>query len=258
MYRNPWLHFWGAGEPSVRKAVAECLNLAGIESRSFDPDAESGDGILCIPKLGDDVCEFLCERTRNGSRVLVIQTGGATADTSSVWKALHAGASDVLVWSSAEDVAARIKARFERWRAVDELVQSPVVQDKLVGVSRAWRASLRQIVEVAHFTSAYVLLIGESGTGKELIARLIHDLDANAGGNELVVLDCTTIVPELSGSEFFGHERGAFTGALASRDGAFAARRLGVTDRALQMRRAARRNNGKAGSNGDAGAHEAK
>ena len=97
------------------------------------------------------------------------------------------------------------------------------VQSKLVGVSVAWRSALRQIVEVARFTSAFVLLIGESGTGKELIARMIHELDSSATGNELVVVDCTTIVPELSGSEFFGHERGAFTGAVATRDGAFAA-----------------------------------
>ncbi|MEA2818492.1 MAG: anaerobic nitric oxide reductase transcription regulator [Bradyrhizobium sp.] len=87
----------------------------------------------------------------------------------------------------------------------------------------AWRSMLRQIVEVASFTNAAVLLIGESGTGKELVARLVHDLDPRASGNELVILDCTTTAPELSGSEFFGHERGAFTGAVGARDGAFAA-----------------------------------
>ena len=75
---------------------------------------------------------------------------------------------------------------------------------------------------MTRFTPASVLLIGESGTGKELIARLIHELDRRAAGNEFVILDCATIVPELSGSEFFGHERGAFTGAVGARDGAFA------------------------------------
>jgi transcriptional regulator with GAF, ATPase, and Fis domain len=65
------------------------------------------------------------------------------------------------------------------------------------------------------------LLIGESGTGKELIARLVHEIAA-FGVAPLHVLDCTTIVPELSGSEFYGHERGAFTGAVSARDGAFA------------------------------------
>ena len=223
MNRDPWLHFWGASDPSSRRAMAECLNTAGIKHRVFDRSAESGDGILCIPQVSDDVCEFLRELTQNNRRVLAIQTGGAAVDTSLVWQLLQAGASDVLVWSSAADTAARIKARFERWNAIDTLIQSPQVQDKLIGVSSAWRASLRQIVEVARFTSAFVLLIGESGTGKELIARLIHELSPNVEGDTPVVLDCTTIVPELSGSEFFGHERGAFTGALAARDGAFAA-----------------------------------
>src|SRR5262249_40812748 len=65
-------------------------------------------------------------------------------------------------------------------------------------------------------------LLGESGTGKEVVARLIHLLDSRPNKRDLVVLDCASIVPELSGSEFFGHERGAFTGALTERNGAFA------------------------------------
>jgi transcriptional regulator with GAF, ATPase, and Fis domain len=64
--------------------------------------------------------------------------------------------------------------------------------------------------------------MGESGTGKELAARLIHFLDQRPHKGDLITLDCTTVVPELSGSEFFGHERGAFTGATTARDGAFA------------------------------------
>ena len=152
--------------------------------------------------------------------MLAIPAADAVIDASSVWQLLRAGASDVLAWSS--DIAELIKARFERWQAVDELVQSEAVQSKLVGVSQVWRSVLRQVIEVTRFTPASVLLIGESGTGKELIARLIHELDPRAAGNEFVILDCATIVPELSGSEFFGHERGAFTGAVGARDGAFA------------------------------------
>src|SRR5205085_578959 len=79
-----------------------------------------------------------------------------------------------------------------------------------------------QVIEIALFSDGSVLLLGESGTGKELLARLVHTLDPRPDKGELVVLDCTTVVPELAGSEFFGHERGAFTGAAASRDGAFA------------------------------------
>src|SRR5437763_9151048 len=77
-------------------------------------------------------------------------------------------------------------------------------------------------MEAAFFTDAPVLSTGETGTGKELIARLVHSLDARSKKRDLVVVDCTTIVPTLSGSEFFGHERGAFTGAVSTREGAFA------------------------------------
>ncbi len=81
---------------------------------------------------------------------------------------------------------------------------------------------LGELVEAARVAKTPMLVTGESGTGKELAARLIHDLDPRLDKKALVVLDCTTIVPTLSGSEFFGHERGAFTDAVAARDGAFA------------------------------------
>jgi transcriptional regulator with GAF, ATPase, and Fis domain len=54
-----------------------------------------------------------------------------------------------------------------------------------------------------------------------MVARLIHNLDSRPGKGNLVVLDCTTVVPSLSGSEFFGHDRGAYTGAVLERKGAF-------------------------------------
>jgi transcriptional regulator with GAF, ATPase, and Fis domain len=138
-----------------------------------------------------------------------------------VWQLLGAGASDVFAWDHSADPAAEVNARFERWDQVDRLMRSPTVQKNLVGQSRDWIVKLRQIVEVANFTNASVLLLGESGTGKEMVARLIHSLDSRPNKHELVVLDCTTIAPELSGSEFFGHERGAFTGAVTTRAGAF-------------------------------------
>ena len=94
--------------------------------------------------------------------------------------------------------------------------------DRLLGTSPRWIRLLRQVVEAALFTTSPVLLVGETGTGKELVARLVHTLDPRSAKRELVLVDCTTIVPELAGSELFGHERGAFTGAVAAREGALA------------------------------------
>jgi DNA-binding NtrC family response regulator len=67
-----------------------------------------------------------------------------------------------------------------------------------------------------------VLLIGESGTGKELLARALHDASPRAAG-PFVTIDCGAVTPTLVASELFGHERGAFTGAIQARSGAFEA-----------------------------------
>ena len=74
----------------------------------------------------------------------------------------------------------------------------------------------------ARYGRAPILILGETGTGKELAARVAHGLGSQHDGN-LVVVDGTTIVPTLLGSELFGHERGAFTGAVSVRTGACSA-----------------------------------
>ena len=155
-------------------------------------------------------------------RVLAIAGPGAVPGSSLAWELLEAGASDVICWDSCDDPIQAIITRLERWRDVDELIASEAVQGNLVGTGPRWIGLLRQIVEVARFSGASVLIMGESGTGKELVARLIHRLDGRPGKKKLIVLDCATVVPSLSGSEFFGHEKGAFTGAAGPRDGAFA------------------------------------
>ena len=116
----------------------------------------------------------------------------------------------VVRWDETNPPARDVAARLQRWAEVDRILHSDTVRQTLIGDSPNWIALLRQIVEVAAFTQTSVLLTGESGTGKELVARLIHALDRRPDKQSLVVADCTTVVPTLSGSEFFGHERGAF------------------------------------------------
>ena len=223
MHREPWIHFCGPKDLVARQAILDSLSSHGVATRLLDINAPSDEGIICFSNIDDDLYEFVRELSHNREkRVLAVPVAGAQLDSAQAWRLLLAGASDVFRWSSAAEMAERVKARFDRWRAVDELLQSPALQKNLIGGSPVWRSALRQIVEVARFTNAAVLLIGESGTGKELIGRLVHDLDPKVSGNALVIVDCTTIAPELSGSEFFGHERGAFTGAVGARDGAFA------------------------------------
>ncbi|ABC80464.1 sigma-54-dependent transcriptional regulator [Anaeromyxobacter dehalogenans] len=89
----------------------------------------------------------------------------------------------------------------------------------LLGDAPAFRAVL-EILRQAAPTQATVLLLGESGTGKELAARLVHDLSPRAAG-PFVPIHCAAIPETLLESELFGHEKGAFTGAVARKDGRF-------------------------------------
>jgi formate hydrogenlyase transcriptional activator len=91
--------------------------------------------------------------------------------------------------------------------------------EEIVGNSRALKAILKQVETVAP-TDSTVLIYGETGTGKELLARAIHDLSARKQGT-FVKLNCAAIPTGLLESEMFGHERGAFTGAIAQRIGRF-------------------------------------
>ena len=91
--------------------------------------------------------------------------------------------------------------------------------EEIVGDSRALRQALQQ-VEVVASTDSTVLILGETGTGKELVARAIHD---RSGRRErtFVKINCAAIPSGLLESELFGHERGAFTGAIAQKMGRF-------------------------------------
>lgn len=221
-----WFYFYGdnrSAENDIRMALAS----AGVNLYSM-PDSSPGYGIVCFSEVGDGLFALL-RRVRRESQgpVIALAVGPDGLEPGMSWRLLEQGASEVLLWGVPGDVALQMRARLERWRAIDELAEYAADQAELAGQSFAWRSLVKQIADVGRFTNAPILLVGESGTGKELLARLISLVDARVAGQfgsapELVVFDCSTVVPELSGSELFGHERGAFTGAVSSREGAFA------------------------------------
>ncbi|HEU0034190.1 MAG TPA: sigma 54-interacting transcriptional regulator [Kofleriaceae bacterium] len=200
--------------------VVERLRSAGIELAPDEIPTGADLIVAIVPRLEADTTWRIRELSAGCDRLLAVTLGDASSTRGGV-TLLESGAADVVPWTGNATVD-DISARLERWRAIDRLVEAPVVRDNLVGTGRAWRRLLGHVIEIARFTSSSLLLAGESGTGKELVARLVHTLDPRPDKTEMIIVDCTTIVPTLAGSELFGHERGAFTGATGPRDGAIA------------------------------------
>jgi transcriptional regulator with GAF, ATPase, and Fis domain len=114
----------------------------------------------------------------------------------------------------------RLRQQLESHNAyLKEEVDSVLSFGRIVGHSRALRHVLQQVDDVAS-SGATVLITGESGTGKELLAREIHERSRRSQ-REFVRVNCSAIPREMFESEFFGHVRGAFTGAMRDRPGRF-------------------------------------
>jgi PAS domain S-box-containing protein len=125
---------------------------------------------------------------------------------------------------------AQLQRAFEEIRALkDRLYQENIALrdevdrtsmfEEIVGTSRALNAVLSRIAKVAP-TDSTVLITGETGTGKELIARAVHKRSQRSG-HAFVSVNCAALAPTLISSELFGHEKGAFTGAVQRRLGRF-------------------------------------
>src|SRR5258707_9985673 len=102
---------------------------------------------------------------------------------------------------------------------LEDEIRTELNFEEIVGKSAALRRVLKQVATVAP-TDSTVLIYGETGTGKELVARAIHNLSSRQS-NSFVKLNCAAIPMGLLESELFGHEKGAFTGAIAQRIGRF-------------------------------------
>jgi len=130
---------------------------------------------------------------------------------------------EVIRWyATSTDIDDRKQAE-ERTRqenvALREQIDQVFMFEEIVGSSPALKSVLSSIVKVAP-TDSTVLITGETGTGKELIARAIHKSSPRAG-QAFISVNCAAIPSSLIASELFGHEKGAFTGALQRRQGRF-------------------------------------
>jgi DNA-binding NtrC family response regulator len=189
------------------------------------------DTVLLDVKLGEDNGLDLLEQIKahtagDGSAyspdVPVIMISGHASIQDAV-KATRLGAFDFMEKPLDRDrILVTVRNATERHRMqmqVNQLRDAVDAQFQLLGESQQMLDLRRQISKVAP-TKTRVLITGESGTGKELIARAVHRNSAVADG-DFVKVNCAAISPELIESELFGHERGAFTGAVSTKRGLF-------------------------------------
>jgi two-component system nitrogen regulation response regulator GlnG len=215
-------------DASIRTVVSRALTRAGhqVETAANAAglwkllDSGAGEVLVTDVMLPDaDVLELLpsIHAARPELPVVVIS---ARNTLMTAVRATEAGAFDYLpkpfdLDRLTQTVAAALA------RAPLVTTPGPMIEPQpMIGRSAAMQEVYRLLARVVP-TELPVLILGESGTGKELVARALHDLGSRASG-PFVAINMAAIPRELIESELFGHERGAFTGAAAQREGRFA------------------------------------
>jgi DNA-binding NtrC family response regulator len=218
-------------DPALREGLAETLRDFGhqpieavngrigldilkqerIEAILLDLRMPGMDGLEVLRRLRSDC--------KDSPPVAVLTAYATSANTI---EAMRLGAFDHLTKPIGRDDLFSLVARMLRARAPSDNAVSPSANgedDELIGPSAAMRGIEKTIGLVAD-RDATVLITGETGTGKELVARAIHRHGRRNSG-PFIAVNCAAIPSELLESELFGHVRGAFTGAIAERRGAF-------------------------------------
>jgi PAS domain S-box-containing protein len=126
---------------------------------------------------------------------------------------------NIIRWYATGTDIDHLKQVEDRVQSENRQVDCSSMFEEIVGTSPPLRTVLSQVSKVAPLDST-VLITGETGTGKELIARAVHKRSPRSG-RAFVAVNCAAIPPSLIASELFGHEKGAFTGALQRRHGRF-------------------------------------
>jgi len=219
-------------DPSAREGVAALIRSAGLVAKTF----ASGEEFLAAPRPKAPCCLVLDvglpgvsgldlqqELAKSDSQIPIIFLTGH-GDIPMTVRALRAGAANFLTKPFDDEellnaIRQCITSDEEERLYLESEIRSEHNFDDIVGKSDALHKVLEQIAIVAP-TDSTVLLHGETGTGKELIARAIHNLSSRRD-REFVRINCAAIPSGLLESELFGHEKGAFTGALMQKKGRF-------------------------------------
>jgi len=217
-----------------RQNLDELLSQSGYETRAVRDGMEAMEAFpydkydlvitdLKMPHVdGLQLLQFI--KDVNPENVVIIITGYATVETAV--EAMRLGAFDYITKPLREDL---VKLTIERALSFARLKDENIVLrdhlkekydfGKMIGYSDSMKKVYSTIEKVASSDST-IIIYGESGTGKELVAKAIH-FNSDRKVNNLVTVNCGAIPEELLESELFGHEKGAFTGAIRSRIGRF-------------------------------------
>ena len=212
----------------IRFVLAEALRDAGLAVREFgevgavrDALRESRPALLVtdVRMPGEDGLSLLNDMQKQGMGPVIVMS--AYTDVATTAAAYRAGAVDYLAkpFDLDQAVAAVQRALESVQSPVAQQVAASVANHALIGESAPMREVFRLIGRVAA-SDLNVLITGETGTGKELVARALHEESARRG-KPFVALNTAAIPSELLESELFGHEAGAFTGAVRRVSGRF-------------------------------------
>lgn len=230
-------------EPALLRAVSRMLNGFGMTVTAAD-DGDTAMGYLqelefdvvlvdlMMPRVGGlQVLDHV--RANHPDIEVILMT--AHGDIETAVKAVQSGAYDFIAkpFRSNDEVGQTIRKAAERrnLRARAEQLERRLTSTApglggMVGSTRVMRDLFQRVSGVAR-TDVTVLILGESGTGKELTARAIHDLSARRD-KAFIPVNCSTFPEGTIESELFGHEKGAFTSAVARRAGLFEAAHTGT------------------------------
>jgi DNA-binding NtrC family response regulator len=212
----------GTLAPRVESVLRRRFDLVGVVSPG-DAKGQHFDVAVVAPRASDQVqlCKTILESHLADHVVLL----GADPSLQDAIRAIRAGASDFVPdGSDAEAVQKRLSEVVElselrsELRRLREGVPAPELHPELIGESAAMER-LRDRLRRIGGSDVTVLVTGESGSGKEIVARILH---TQRGSGPFVAVSCSAIPRHLMESEFFGHARGAFTGASGDRVGLLA------------------------------------